>query len=328
MTVSNSTHSSGKISIVIVTFNSRAVIRDCLNPLKDLPDIEIIVFDNASTDDSASIVRQEFPNAMLIAGAANLGFAKAVNLAAQEASGDALLLLNPDATIEAEDLTELKRRLFADSSIAIVAPKVEQPQGRLKVLEVGRVPDLLRTFLHWSGLSRLSIYSPAFEGTYLIASSNPASRAVDWVSGACMMIRADAWNRLGGLTEAWFMYAEDVEICLRCSDLDLQVRYEPSARATHAMGGSSGKPKGLVRPADVKSDWIINLFELYRRDISTSELAVRLWKMTVVAGLYSRAIVFGLRGLRTRNSDVLWVNESIRFRQFARDLASQPIARG
>lgn len=309
------------VSVIVVAYNSAAVIADCLRPLVGRPRTEIIVWDNASTDDSAELVGRTFPSVKVVAGEGNLGFARAVNGAARIATGEALLLLNPDAVLNATDLDFMVAKMLADPEVGILAPKIDQPQGRLRVLEVGRTPTLWRMLTHWTGASRLAEHFAGFEGAYLMASANPGARDVDWVSGACMLVRGTAWRDLGGMTERWFMYAEDIEFCLRATRSGWRARFEPGARAEHVMGGSSGDLAQESDPTSVRTDWVVNLFDLYRTDIARHAFAVPLWRIIFLTGLYSRAVAYRVKSLRSDGVErIRWKQESRKFVAFAKAL--------
>lgn len=157
-----------KISVVIVTYNSAAVIEQCLSVLASAPALDIVVVDNNSIDDTIIRVSEVSPRARVIRSEENLGFAGGVNRGVSEARGEHVLLLNPDAVVDAESVFALSRILDADDSIGIAAPLLDKPGERLAIRECGRKPDLWRVLCHYSGLSRLAGYSSLVEGLYLL----------------------------------------------------------------------------------------------------------------------------------------------------------------
>lgn len=314
------------VSVIVVSFNSAQVIGHMLAPLYGVPWVEVIVVDNDSQDQTVPLLHEEFPEVGVIQNGANLGFARAVNSGAAAAKGRHYLLLNPDAVITPGALQILVDALDRDPRIAIVAPRVEQPEGRLKVTEAGRVPDLRRMTTHWTGASRMASRLPWLEGTYLLAKSAHKPRTVDWVSGACMLVRGDSWRELGGLSERWFMYAEDIEFCLRARDRGHVVQLESTALAHHLMGRSSNTSERSTpertRARDVRSDWIINLYDLYSRRPAVGPVHRLLWKVVCVGGLISRVAVYWIKARSSSGADrTQWDAESLRFLIFARDLA-------
>ncbi|MCQ4120960.1 glycosyltransferase [Rhodococcus tibetensis] len=307
------------VSIVIVTYNSAAVIESCLAPLSDRDDIELIVFDNASSDTTADVVRAASPQATLITSDDNLGFAGGVNAAAGASTGKAILLLNPDAVISAESVLDLFRSMESDTRIGIVAPVLHRPGQHLHVREGGHVPNLWRVFCHYTGVSRLSHRFRIFEGAYLLHKHALTTREVGWVSGACMMVRSSTWRKLGGMSERWFMYAEDVELCLRVRDTGQKVIMNAEVFGTHALGGSSGD----AERTEPGTAWIENLYDLYRWKIASTRLASISWKATVASGFGVRALAYRVRSRlkpATRDSSLV---EAKRAQIFARTVLRQ-----
>lgn len=306
------------VSVIVVTYNSLGVVNAAIEPLYGHPDIEIRIWDNASRDGTAQSLRLQFPNAHLTVSDENIGFAKAVNAASRGAEGRYILLLNPDARIDVQAVRGLAGLLDDDASVGIIAPLVEQPYGRLSVLEAGRAPTLKRVFLHWTGLSRFARGREFLEGLYLLPPDVSGSRDVDWVSGACLMVRAATWHSLGGMSERWFMYAEDTELCLRTKRSGWRVRLAPQIRATHLIGASS--VLNADESAPVRSEWVTNLYELYVDEYGARSVAAGLWRLIFIAGLLSRSVAFRLRSDNGRDELVDWSRESTKFARYAADL--------
>lgn len=279
---------SPDVSIVIVTYNSLGVIGSCLDALTrdGAPpvDAEVIVVDNLSTDDTVAVLRERYPWVRVVENDSNAGFSRAVNLAATHARGRNLLLLNPDARISADGVARLSALLDADPSIGAAAPVLENEGEEVVILAAGHEPTMTKMFLHQSGLSRLGRRWRVLEGHYLFAADvREGVRDVDWVSGGCLMTPLELWRRAGGLTDRWFMYAEDVEFCLRLRAAGLRVVIDAGERAHHALGGSSSGVEGSVNTA-----WIVNLFDLFGWRMARTDLHQRLWRAIVLAGMYGR----------------------------------------
>lgn len=299
--------------MVIVTYNSAHVISSCLDPIYDHEFIEVIVYDNCSTDETVDLLHANYPLLKVVEGDVNLGFSKAVNNASSLSKSPFILLLNPDAIISAETISSLTRRFDSDSDVAIVAPLLVEEQGTSRVVSAGRAPNLSRMFAHSSGLSEFSDIFPVFEGHYLIRKSvGSETRDVDWVSGGCLMIRRSWWNTVGGLTERWFMYAEDVDLCIRVASSGGRIQLVPSQQAIHAVGGSSKGVDGRVNSA-----WIENLYDLYCWRISSGRTDSFIWKVIVCSGFVSRSIIYKLLALMSRSRTNDYTAESLRFRVFA-----------
>lgn len=296
------------LSVIIVTYNSSDVVTDCLYALAPSfeDSIEVIVVDNASSDGTAELVEREFPSVSVIRSPENGGFAGGVEIGVSHAHGTALCLLNPDAVAERATLLELAKRLRIDESLGIVAPVIRQPEGRLQILSAGYIPSTWRMFTHYSGLSRLGRHARWLEGHYLLPAQATAARDVDWVTGACLVISPDAWDRIGGISRRWFMYAEDVELCWRMWRHGYRVRLFPDLEVTHLVGASATGHEKMVNSA-----WVTNLYDFYAKDIAENGLQRFSWRIIVSVGLISRSVVYGIRGRGGRRQ---WRRESYRFR--------------
>jgi N-acetylglucosaminyl-diphospho-decaprenol L-rhamnosyltransferase len=304
------------VQIVVVTYNSKHVVSECLTSVSGETDIVTTVVDNASKDGTADFIHAKFPSVDVVHSGDNLGFAKAVNLGATHSGDDFILLLNPDAVIDAQTVRELQVRMLGDPSIGIAAPSISQPANRLKILETGRFPTLWRVFTHYSGLSRLSARLPGFEGQFLLRSARPQTREVDWVTGAVLMVRRDLFETLNGLSERWFMYAEDIDFCLRVQRSGFKIVYFHDLHATHLMGGSDQLSAGSPNSAP-----FVNLFDFYQLQLARTRLSGHLWRCVVGSGLASRAGIYLLKSVVARGDESkFWRARAVTFTHYARDV--------
>ncbi|WP_082521220.1 glycosyltransferase family 2 protein [Rhodococcus sp. Leaf278] len=314
---------TGLLSVIVVTYNSKAVVSSCIDPLQNETAIEIIVVDNASTDGTADFVRERYPAAKVVDSGGNLGFAKGVNLGATYATGDALVLLNPDASVSHTNLLSLRRVLAENPDVGVVAPLLDHPGRGLSVREAGMSPTIWHVFCHYYGLSRLFSKREAFRGMYILRSQSFDSIDVDWVSGACMAVPSEVWESHGGLSERWFMYAEDVEFCLRVRDGGMRVVISGQIEGTHGLGESSGNHSS----DPTNALWLTNLFDLYKMEISPTRLHNFLWKTLFGGGLAVRALVLAAKMIAkcqapSRSADFR------RFKFYIRELSKQDSLRG
>ncbi len=288
----------GTVSVILVSFRTPAFLVACLVQLETEPDIrEVVVVDNASDDYSAELVEQLFPWVRLIRNTVNVGFAKAVNQALEGCNGEYFLLLNPDTVLEVGAIGQLLALLSCDISIGAAGPAISHPTGRLKVLSGGRQPTLWRMFTHATMLSRFSRSFPILEGLNLLAGiHDDRPRDVEWLSGACLMLRREALEEVGRLSERWFMYAEDFELCLRLHRADWRLVHLPAARILHHMGASADPAKAQ------NTDWAVALHDFYRSDIGAGLIADRLWRAVFASQLLSRALYYRLRAWHTRRT--------------------------
>jgi hypothetical protein len=227
---------------VIVSYNGREHLRECLTSLSRHvfdPDCEVVVVDNASKDGSARTVAEEFPQVRLIALDSNTGFAAGANRGVREAKGEAIVFLNPDSEIESDVFGPMLAYLEARPEIGILAPKLVDEDGSLQ-LSCRRFPSFATAlFNRYSLLTRL-LPRNRFSSRYLLTDWDHSSISqVDWVSGACMMVRRSLLDEIGPLDEGYFMYIEDVDLCQRTHRAGYKVVYFPDATVTHHIGGSS-----------------------------------------------------------------------------------------
>ncbi len=225
------------LGAVVVSYNARGHLLDCLRSLRAEGVSQVVVVDNASSDGSAEAVREFDPEVVVVETGANLGFGTAANRGVELVAGDYVLILNPDAVVEPGATKVLAEALDRDATLAVVGPRVENPDGTLYP-SARRFPDL------WvaAGHAFLGVVRPEnrFTREYRMTDADRSRpHFVDWVSGTCMLVRRSAFAGLGGFDEAYFMYVEDVDLCWRAWRAGWRVGYEPGARVVHAVGGSS-----------------------------------------------------------------------------------------
>jgi GT2 family glycosyltransferase len=230
------------ISIIIVSYNSCDHLRRCLASLaahKPVNESEIIVVDNDSRDGSAPLVASEFPQVRLLRMPRNLGFAAGANKGAQEASGEAIVLLNPDSEIEADPFAPMLAYLREHDDVGVVAPRLINPDGSLQLSCRGFPSFSTALFNRYSLLTRLFPRNRYSKGYLLTGWQHDSVREVDWVSGACLMVRRSLFGQIGLLDEGYFMYIEDVDLCQRVHRAGYKVVYLPEASVVHHIGQSS-----------------------------------------------------------------------------------------
>lgn len=229
-------------SVVVVTYRCRDVARACLASLYEGTggvSFEVIVVDNASGDGTVEMVREEFPQARLFALEDNIGFGQAVNLAAERARGEYLLLLNPDTVVHAgmvEELVEFARGL---PEPAICGGRTLRPDGRLDPGSCWGAPTL------WSLFCFATMLSTAFKGSRLFDPESlggwerDSVRDVDIVTGCLLLAPRLLWLELGGFDPRFFMYGEDADLSLRAAGAGVRRVITPDAVVTHEVGVSS-----------------------------------------------------------------------------------------
>jgi hypothetical protein len=233
------------IAVIIVNWNAREDLSQCLHALFDSPPSacswDVWVVDNNSADSSADMVASDFPQAKLIRNTENAGFSRANNQAIAASQSRYVLLLNSDAFVHTtEALDRLVEFGDANPKAAIVGAHVLNVDGTLQ-FSCRHFPGLGAGLFRNTYLGRL-FPNNKWAKSYLMSEVDHSKpRQVDWVSGCAMMIRRDMIDRVGALDERFFMYCEDVDICKRAWDNDMEVWYCADAIVTHKIGASSDK---------------------------------------------------------------------------------------
>ncbi len=228
------------ISAIVVSYNTRETTLRCLDALlADLAGLqhEVWVVDNASSDGSADAIAAAFPDVHLIRGERNLGFGAANNLAMSRAAGEFFLLVNSDAFLRPGAARALLDCLSAHPEAAVAGPRLLDPDGSLQ-RSCYRFPSPLRSVWEALLLTPALPSHPVF-GDYR-AWEHDEFRTVDFVIGACMLLRADAVRAVGGFDESFFVYAEETDLCYRLAKAGMKVAFTPKAEVVH-LGGQSGK---------------------------------------------------------------------------------------
>ena len=232
-----------KVDVVIVSYNSRDRLRACVEPLLGLDDIHVIVADNASPDRSLEAL--EGLDLTLVQLDHNGGFASGVNAGTREGSAPYVLLLNPDARIDAAAVRALAKVLDEDPRVGAVAPFIRDEDGSIEWSQ-RRFPRLRSTYAQALFLHRVF---PEATWTDELVRDEAAYRSrtsPDWVSGACLLLQRRALEELGGLDDDFFMYCEDIDVCRRLRDAGYSIAFEPAAEVVHEGGASS--PPGRLLP--------------------------------------------------------------------------------
>lgn len=230
-----------KISVIIVSWNARGYLRDCLTSVYQTGASvvqEVIVVDNASSDGSPEMVAQEFPQVRLVPAGGNLGFARANNLGIKQASGTMLALVNSDVVVHPDCFQRLAAYLERHAEVGLVGPKVNGRDGLIQ-LTCARLPTLWNTLCQFLVLDKLFSGWRFFSGFQMPAAEHERGGEVEVLSGCFWLARRAAVDKLGGLDERFFFYAEDMDWCKRFRDALWKVTYVPEATATHFGGGSS-----------------------------------------------------------------------------------------
>ncbi len=234
------------LSISIISWNTRDLLDACLASVYETTsgiEFEVIVVDNASSDDSAEMVRSNYPQVRLIENTGNVGFARANNQAYSVCTGRCFLLLNPDTVVFGDALRKLVSFLDNHDRAGAVGPLVQNADGSLQH-SWARFPTL------WSeATGRLD---RRIQGVRRIPTVTDEVRALDpfhadWIGGCCLMIKRKAIEEIGLLDESLFMYSEETDWCLRLHKAGWGVWVEPEAEIVHYGGKSSEQTAEMCR---------------------------------------------------------------------------------
>lgn len=228
-----------KLSIIIVNWNTQGFLRQCLLSIISRPvsfSNEILVVDNASTDGSLAMLKQEFPQVRVIQNTTNLGFAHANNQGLRQARGEYFLLLNSDTIVNPDALDRLIQTADDHPEAGVFGTRLINPDGSIQE-SWAQFPTLL------SELTGRNVR------TNQPVPSTPGLYRVDWVGGACLLARKAAVNEIGLLDESFFMYSEEVDWCYRMKIAGWLVYYLANAEMIHFGGGSANRssPDQLIR---------------------------------------------------------------------------------
>jgi N-acetylglucosaminyl-diphospho-decaprenol L-rhamnosyltransferase len=228
---------AAQVAAVIVSYNVRDHLLACVASLRADGVQEVVVVDNASADGSVEAVRAADPGVTVLPLDRNLGFAGGVNRGVAATRAPYVAVLNPDLVVDPGTTKVLLEALERDPAVAVVAPRIETPDGALYP-SARRFPSVVDA----AGHAFLWFVWPSnrFSRRYKMVDWDHAAAAdVDWVAGTYLVARREAWAQVGGFDEGFFMYLEDVDLCWRLWRAGWRVRYEPAARVVHAIGRST-----------------------------------------------------------------------------------------
>lgn len=276
------------VSIIIVNYNTRDLLRDCLKTVfnqRSKYSYEVLVVDNASKDDSALMVRDEFEQVHLFPSVKNLGFVKANNKAMLESRGRYLLLLNPDTQVPPDTLDKLVDFIEDQAGVGICGCKQVDAQGQIQ-LTWGKFPTVLSEIQRKARHMRMDLKE---QGVRVALENNISDQCdVDWVAGSCMLVRAEVALQIGLMDENIFMYFEDIDWCQRARLAGWRVCIDPRNQIVH-YGGESAATDKIVSLVEYRRSQLYFLRKYRGRFFY---LMTRLWIFIKALGY------FGLWALR------------------------------
>lgn len=226
-----------KLSILIVNWNSKDLLRPCLETIRETcADLspQVVVVDGGSFDGSAEMVRDEFPGVDFVQARENVGFGCSNNLGFRRVEGDYVLLLNPDTELRPGAVQRLLAALEADPGAGLAGARLLNSDGSIQFFGIHHLPTPLNTAFDTNG-RRERWWNERLERE---KDGNPWQ--VEAVSGACMLLKSETFRKVGGFDPRYFMYAEDMDLCLKIRRMGLEILHVPDALVVHHGGGSSG----------------------------------------------------------------------------------------
>jgi N-acetylglucosaminyl-diphospho-decaprenol L-rhamnosyltransferase len=289
-------------AVVIINYNTCELLRACLATVITEAPSEVVVVDNASSDDSVATVETEYPHVILQVNKTNLGYGAAANQAIASCKAKYVLLLNADTLLRPGTLLALKRYLDQHPRAAIVGPRLEDPDGTLQA-SCYPFPTPLHTFLENSTIAvvvgrRIRRHIPFLRNLYLRTWPHASPRIVPWVKGAALAVRRDAFEAVGGFDESFFMYFEDADLCYRLGRCGWEVHFTPTATVVHVGGTSTAQCH-----AEMAVQLLASTLKFYQRHSSRiryAEVSTILKTMMLARWISGKLALYLTRDVRTR----------------------------
>jgi N-acetylglucosaminyl-diphospho-decaprenol L-rhamnosyltransferase len=281
------------VSIITVSYNTRKETVQSIESVYKSKgfkpgEIEILIVDNNSPDDSVAYIKNHFPKVQVIANKKNRGFGGGNNQAAKIAKGKYLLLLNPDAFLGVNSLRVMVDRMEADDQIVSVGPQLRYADNRVQ-LSGGYLPTPLRVTAWMLWLDKLPLVKLLFPNPYHVISTDwhTSEQSPEWLMGACILFRKDEFLVAGGFDEEIFMYAEEVELYRRLKEsLGKRVLFTPETEVVHLGGVSTKKANAYRLALELKG-----VEYIYRKHYPNLFWLI---KLVIFVGVILRLAVFSL----------------------------------
>lgn len=294
------TEQKKRVSIVIVTWNIKGFLKQCLDSVyKETKNIqiEVIVVDNASTDGTSEMVKEQFPQVRLKTAEKNLGYTKANNMAIREVlkegKSDFFLLLNSDTNFQDNAVDQMASYLTNNPDVGAVSPALILPNGNFQMGTAGFLPTAWTGFTYFSFIFKLfpkKTKSFFIESSYFSKKRNIVS--VDWLSGACLMLRKETIEKTGLMDEQYFIYADDIDWGKRMKQEGFLLHYLPWLHVLHYHGITFDKIHKRTN-----TDWLAMLYSYVRKERGRFEYWF--FRLFSIGGFFLRlflyVLLFGLK---------------------------------
>ncbi|MCK4644221.1 glycosyltransferase family 2 protein [bacterium] len=228
------------LSFLIVTYNSISTIDRCISSIYDHLghlSLEVIVVDNGSSDGTAEYVKEHFPKVIIPDNTENTGFARGVNKAFRNSGGEILIILNPDTYLNDPSIENAVSYLVNNPDVGVLGPKISDNKGDFQYsCRRGKADPIM---VLWKDLGLERILGRGFDEYKLHRISPDQILEVESVSGSCMILKSSLFRSLNGLDTRYFMYSEDIDLCLKVQKMGKKVMYFPETNVLHLGGVSS-----------------------------------------------------------------------------------------
>ena len=282
-----------------MAYNSATSLRRCVEPLASNQTLNVIVVDNASTDGGADTLAGL--GVSVVRSSRNLGFAAGCNLGWRRGEAPFVAFVNPDAAIAPDDLLRMTAAL-ADPDVGVVAPKILNDDGSIQHSQ-HRFPTLRSSWLHACFLHRVVGRSSWAHEDIVAPEAYAQDGSPDWVGGACIALRRETLEALGGFDELFFLYCEDLDLCRRVRELGLRVDYLSAVHASHTGGVSAPKSRRMEMLVRSRILYAAKYRSGRGYGSFVAAVTIGLLMRAVVDGRHRAAHLGGLRGVARGVSD-------------------------
>jgi len=242
------------LSIVILNYKTKNLVKQCIKGIKmqNLPmEHETIVVDNASGDDVGDMLLEKFPDIKFIQSEENQGYAAGNNLGIKQAQGRYILILNPDVAVWENSIERLHKFMEENRDVAVAGPKLINPD-KTRQYSCYRFPRFLTPIYRRTPLGKLSFAKKDLENYLMKDFDHGSNKEVDWLLGACWLVRKEAIDKVGLMDERFFLYFEDIDWCKRFWQSGYKVYYVPEAKMVHyheRLSAQESWTRGLLNQA-------------------------------------------------------------------------------
>jgi N-acetylglucosaminyl-diphospho-decaprenol L-rhamnosyltransferase len=245
-----------RLATIVVNYEAGSLLARCVRSVladTSIDDVELVVVDNGSQDDSIATLRAAWPGVRVVRSPGNVGYARAANFGIASTRAPVVAVLNADTEVMPGTAAAMLRRFEERSRLAAVGPRIRNVDGT-DYPSARSLPSLVDAIGH--GAFGMFFPRNRFTRRYRQLDADPTvARDVDWLSGAAMWLRRDALDDVGGWDERYFMYMEDIDLCWRLRRAGWEVRYEPSGAVLHVQGASTARRPYRMLVEHHRSAW-------------------------------------------------------------------------